>query len=221
MVKCMKTILCYGDSNTWGFISGSINFETMYMERYPRNKRWTGILQNKLGNDYYVIEEGLNGRTTNVDYDNLEGRNGKTLLLPLLYTHSPLDLVVIMLGINDLKKEFNRTSQDISQGMSELIKIINDSKYGRDMQSPPQILLVSSPVPSKENYSGDMFANAIARARQFSTDFKDIAKCYNCFYFDAAPHIKLSEIDGIHFDENAHQIFANKLYDEIIAILKF
>jgi lysophospholipase L1-like esterase len=183
----MKTILCYGDSNTWGFIPGSINFETMYMERYPRNKRWTGLLQNKLGNDYYVIEEGLNGRTTNVDYESLEGRNGKTFLPTLLYTHSPLDLIVIMLGINDLKKEFNRNCEDISQGMSEIIKIIKNSKYDRDMQSPPQVLLVSSAIPSNENYCEDMFANAIVLARQLARAFKDVAEKYNGYYFDAAP----------------------------------
>lgn len=211
----MKTILCYGDSNTWGFVPGSINFDTLYMERYPRHKRWTGILQNLLGNNYNIIEEGLNGRTTNVDYKELYGRNGKTFLLPCLYTHSPLDLVILMLGLNDLKKEFNRSNQDINQGISELIEIIQQSKYGHDMQSPPKILLVSSPILVNETYSDDMFSGAIVRAQQFAEDFKQIAEKHHCHFLDAAPHIQLSEIDGLHFDEKAHQIFAELLYSEI------
>lgn len=215
----MKNILCYGDSNTWGFVAGSINFETMYMERYPRDKRWAGILQNKLSDKYYVIEEGLNGRTTNVDYEDTPGRNGKTLLPALLYTHSPLDLVVVMLGLNDLKKEFNRNTKDIANGLEELIEIIVTSKYGHDMQSPPKVLLVSPPVPSNENYSEDMFTNAIVRAQQFSSAFKEISIKYDCYFYDAAPHIKLSKIDGIHFDEDGHQIFADHLYNEIKLIL--
>lgn len=215
----MKTILCYGDSNTWGFVAGSINFETMYMERYPRHKRWTGILQDKLGTDYYVIEEGLNGRTTNVDYKDIFGRNGKTFLPTCLYTHSPLDLVVIMLGLNDLKKEFNRETDDISKGMCELIEIINNSKYGHDMQSAPKTLLISSPIPTNETYSEDMFINAIVRAQQFSAAFKDVATRYDCYFLDAAPHVQLSEIDGIHLDENGHRSLGNLLQKEIMSIL--
>jgi lysophospholipase L1-like esterase len=74
----MKTILCYGDSNTWGFVPGSANYEIFYLERYTCDVRWTEVLQQKLGPDYYVIEEGLNGRTTNVDYAEWPGKNGKT-----------------------------------------------------------------------------------------------------------------------------------------------
>ncbi len=105
----MKNILCYGDSNTWGYIAGKFDMTTMYMERYPRTIRWTGRLQKLLGDDFYVIEEGLNGRTTNLEGIDPPDRNGKTYLLPCLYTHSPLDLVVLMLGCNDLKNVYGRS----------------------------------------------------------------------------------------------------------------
>ena len=95
----MKTILCYGDSNTYGLMPDS-------PDRYPRDVRWTGILQKKLGEDYYVIEEGLSGRTTLWDDPIEEHKNGKKYLLPCLETHKPLDLVVIMLGTNDLDHMF-------------------------------------------------------------------------------------------------------------------
>lgn len=95
----MKTILCYGDSNTWGF-------EPVTRNRYGRTERWTGILRQELGLDYDVIEEGLNGRTTVWD-DPIEGhKNGKEQIIPILKSHQPLDLVTIMLGTNDLKRRF-------------------------------------------------------------------------------------------------------------------
>jgi lysophospholipase L1-like esterase len=95
----MKTILCYGDSNTWGYIPGT-------GERYASHVRWPGVLQNALGNGYVIIEEGLCGRTTVWDDPIEEYRSGKEYLIPCLKSHAPLDLVVLMLGSNDLKMRF-------------------------------------------------------------------------------------------------------------------
>ena len=112
----MKTILCYGDSNTYGLKSDLVS-------RYPRNVRWTGILQEKLGSEYYVIEEGLGGRTTVWDDPVEDYKNGKKYLLPCLDSHKPLDLVIIMLGTNDLKSRFSVTPFDIGASMENLVKI--------------------------------------------------------------------------------------------------
>ena len=100
-----KTILCYGDSNTWGFVPCQENYQSC-TKRYSREIRWTGRLQCLLGEDFYVIEEGLNSRTTNVDYFVLPNRNGATYLPSCLYSHAPIDLVVLALGGNDLKTYF-------------------------------------------------------------------------------------------------------------------
>lgn len=98
----MKNILCYGDSNTWGYDAETKN-------RFPPDVRWTGILKRTLGEGYHVIEEGLNGRTTVWD-DPIEGyKNGREYLIPCLESHRPLDLVIIMLGTNNLKKRFSLT----------------------------------------------------------------------------------------------------------------
>ena len=96
----MRRILCFGDSNTWGY-------DPATGERFDEQTRWTGVLQAALGGDYTVIEEGLNGRTTVWD-DPIEGhKNGHEYLVPCLETHRPLDLVVLMLGTNDLKRRFS------------------------------------------------------------------------------------------------------------------
>ena len=99
----IKNILCFGDSNTWGFVPGAFDPETLYMKRYSILERWPGLLRDMMGADYHIIEEGLNGRTTNVEYPDLSGRSGISYILPCLYSHSPLDLVVLNIGINDIK----------------------------------------------------------------------------------------------------------------------
>ena len=113
----MKSILCYGDSNTYGLMPDS-------PDRYPRDVRWTGILQKKLGEDYYVIEEGLSGRTTLWDDPIEEHKNGKKYLLPCLDSHKPVDLVILMLGTNDLKTRFSLTPFDIGASVENLVKVL-------------------------------------------------------------------------------------------------
>ena len=114
----MKTILCYGDSNTWGY-------DPANQTRYPRDVRWPGVLRNGLGDGYIVIEEGLNGRTTVWD-DPIElDKNGATYLRPCIQTHKPLDFVIIMLGTNDLKTRFSLPAYDIASGAGVLVDIVD------------------------------------------------------------------------------------------------
>jgi len=131
-----KTILCYGDSNTWGAIPGAKH------ERFPRKDRWPGVLQHLLGNGYYVIEEGLSGRTTVLEDVFEEGRNGKQLLLPCLRTHKPIDFVLLMLGSNDLKARYAMTPFDISKAVGVLVTMIQQSQSGLNNCSP-NILLIA------------------------------------------------------------------------------
>lgn len=92
----MRTVVCFGDSNTWGYVPGSGG------ERFPREQRWPTILQRLLGDEWEVIAEGLNGRTATIDRPDAEGRNGLPYLLPCLHSHAPVDTVVIFLGTNDV-----------------------------------------------------------------------------------------------------------------------
>lgn len=214
----MKSILCYGDSNTWGFVPGSFGIR----ERYDRNTRWTGRLQQLLDPaQFYVIEEGLNSRTTNLDYaDKRIGFRANEFFSAVLCTHAPLDLVIIMLGLNDLKNEFNnRTSQQISQGIKELIDIARSTNYGSDMKKPPPVLVVSTPIPVATECQDvlNMFVDATARAQNLARDLQLVVDGYDkdVYFVDAAPHVQLSPVDGIHFDEKAHENFA-RLMDKTI-----
>jgi lysophospholipase L1-like esterase len=118
-----KTILCYGDSNTHGIPSNDEDDV-----RLPADVRWTGRLQLLLGEGYDVIEEGLSGRTTNVDYDDRPGANGRPYFAPCLQTHHPLDVVVIMLGTNDLKLQFDRPATAIADALSGYIDDIANQR---------------------------------------------------------------------------------------------
>jgi len=140
MNKNKIKILCYGDSNTWGYVP-------LLSERYSSDVRWTGVLQNELGQDYLIIEDGLNGRTTDVDDPRPErpGKNGKTSLIASIKENNPLDIIVLMLGTNDLKKIFNRTTDRITEGMRELIKVIKSNAIPNVLVNPI-ILLVSPPL---------------------------------------------------------------------------
>ena len=148
----MRSILCYGDSNTWGCIPlcrpGA---------RKPAagKTRWPGVLLGvELGDGYWVVEAGLSGRTTVWDDPLKPHRNGRTLLLPTLLTHQPLDLVIVMLGTNDLKHRMNASAAEIAKGAGMLVDIVAASGCGPDGRAP-QTLLVC-PAPSRRSTSSTM-----------------------------------------------------------------
>lgn len=163
--KNMKTILCYGDSNTWGYNPDGTG-------RYPKHIRWTSVLQNELGNDYDVIPEGLNGRTTVWD-DPVRGeyRNGKKYLLPCLHTHKPIDLVILFLGSNDLKYRFNVNSNEIAQSIEMLANIIEKSETGPNMSSPEILVIIPPPILTPNgiktsDYLAPEFEKAVRKSKQ-------------------------------------------------------
>lgn len=217
-----KTVLCYGDSNTWGYVP-TVDY-SLPKRRYARNERWPSILQELLGNDYYVIEEGLNSRTTNIDSTPPPNRNGKTYLLPCLYSHAPLDLVILALGANDAKTYFNRTPLDIKDGLAELIEAIQTTQYGPKMQISPKILIIPPPLPLQvtEDFideTGTHFlAGTIKKIEILIQLYEQLAREKDCFYLDLK--IKPSEIDGIHYDKAAHLTCAKMICGKVKEIFE-
>lgn len=203
----MINVLCYGDSNTYGF-----NPEDQ--QRFERNIRWTGVLQGLLGDKYYVIEEGLGGRTTVWNDPIEEGKNGKTFLLPCLQSHMPLDLVVIMLGTNDTKKRFSLTSYDIAAGMENLIKTILKSECGR-RNGAPEILLLAPPLIGKLSNYAEMMLGAFEKSKMLAPYYKELAERYNIAFFDVESVVSVSDADGVHLDANSHRKLAETLAEVI------
>ena len=192
----MKTILCYGDSNTWGYVPGTA-------QRYSRDIRWAKVMQKHLGAEYEVIEEALNGRTT-VHEDFLEeGRNGMTYLTPCLISHAPIDLVILKLGVNDLKQRFSVPASDIADGVRKLAWKILKSDSGPNHQ-PPQLLILIPPPLGKLTEFADMFAGGLEKSQQFSTHYQKVAEELDCPWLDVGEYVISSDVDGIHWEADQH-----------------
>lgn len=193
----LKRVLCYGDSNTWGY-------DPVTRDRFGRNTRWTGVLRLELGNGYEVIEEGLNGRTTVWD-DPIEGyKNGLTYLIPCLETHRPLDLAVILLGTNDLKKRFSLSAFDVAQGAKALVAAVQGSKAGVKGRAPNVLLLAPPPITTLTDYA-EMFEGAEAKSRKLAPHFAAVAREMGCALLDLSAVIASSPLDGIHFEAGEHR----------------
>lgn len=196
-------ILCYGDSNTWGH-SGTGR------ERYLTNGRWTGLLQEKLGEKYEVIEEGLNGRTTDLDDDSsaFSNKNGLSYLPACLDSQSPLDLVILWLGTNDLKFKFNRSAKDVVQAISHLIEIIQTVTK--------KIILVSPPQVRKSQLKPDSnFVGAGEKSLQLGQFFKEVAEKRGCDFVNIAKYVQPGDADGVHLEPEMQPIVAEVLYQEV------
>ncbi len=192
----MKRILCYGDSNTWGY-------DPATRDRFPAATRWTGVLQRELGDEYRVIEEGLNGRTTVWD-DPIEGyKNGHHYLIPCLESHRPLDLVVILLGTNDLKKRFSLSAYDIASGAGVLVDVVNKSAAGPRGRPPAVLLLAPPPVTTLTDFA-EMFEGAEPKSPRFSAHYRRVAEQYGCHVLDAGDVAASSPLDGIHLEAAEH-----------------
>jgi lysophospholipase L1-like esterase len=204
----MKTILCFGDSNTWGYRPDGTG-------RFEWDVRWPGVLQREVSGFARVIEEGLNARTSVFD-DPVEGvavcRNGSRHLPVLLETHRPLDLVVIFLGINDLKRRFNSAPFDIAQGSSQLVGIVQRSLAGPGGKSP-QVLLICPPPVKVLNALAGLFEGAIAKSGSLASEYAWQAGRAACHFLDAGAIVSLSPQDGIHLDGEGHSVLGSRVAD--------
>ncbi|TVR62395.1 MAG: hydrolase, partial [Spirochaetaceae bacterium] len=161
--------------------------------------RWTRVLQRLLGDEYWVVDEGQNGRTT-VHDDPVDGqKNGLTYLGPCLESHKPIDVVVLMLGTNDLKHRFSKTASDIAKSAGRLVYTIQKSDCGPG-GAAPEVLLLAPPPVGKLTAFAEMFAGATEKSRKLGAAYKAIAAERGCAFLDTAEVIRSSDVDGIHFD---------------------
>lgn len=210
----MKHILCYGDSNTFGT-------DPIHGGRHPDDVRWTGVLQNLLGSDYRVIEEGCGGRTTVFEDEISYGRNGLKMLIPIIASHNPLDLIVVMLGTNDLKKRFQVTSWDLGRAMEQIVDTIRSFPFAPSYPDPE--ILIVSPVLIKTGISDSIYGcfteEASAMSRCFRPEYEAVARQKNCHFFDAASVAEASEKDRLHMTAENHRKLAAALAKEIQKLL--
>ena len=214
----MKNILCFGDSNTYGlkpeWIKGDFG-------RHDENTRWPGKLRNILGDDYRIIEEGLCGRTTVFDDPTSPYRNGFDYLQPCLESHSPLDLVIIMLGTNDSKGLFNAGPAEIAAGLGRLIAVAkNPAVY---MGRPVPKILVAVPVPVGEAAlalpDGITTTQMIEKTRALAPKYENTAKMYGCEVIDLGKVAETAPFEGIHITAEGHAKIAEAMAAKVREIL--
>lgn len=208
----MKTVLCFGDSNTWGHHAPE-------GDRFGEEVRWGSRLRTLLGDDYRVIEEGQRGRTTIWD-DPIEQRlAGITYLWPCLDSHAPVDLVVIMLGTNDTKPYFGLNAHNIADGAGRLVDLVQKCNFG-PKDTPPQVLLIA-PIRIQPSTVYDyLFTEREASVSQgFSTQFKRVADSFQCHFLDASELARPDPADGIHLDADGHAALAEAVAAKVKEII--
>ncbi len=211
----MKTIMFFGDSLTWGY-------DAVSTRRYPPRERFTGILSEKLQN-CKIIEEGLKGRTNALD-DPIElGRNGYKALPMLLCTHDPIDIFVIMLGTNDVKRKFNNSAVEIAKALEMNIQMVQSPYFWGGIKAPE--ILVVCPPGVNENYIGDIMEGyfdetSIKISRELDREYQKIAETYKCWYLNAMDYTEPCKEDGVHLDREGHKKLAGALEKDLKKILK-
>jgi lysophospholipase L1-like esterase len=212
----MKTILCYGDSNTYGYIPATGG-------RYDHKTRWPRALERILNGagggemEWWVVEEGLNGRTSSFDDPVELDRNGLRHIIPILKSHKPLDLVVVMLGTNDLKRRFNPSPYDISQGALNVVKAVQHSETG-PAESAPKVLVICPPPLLDTPVFGDIFSGSAEISKKLPPYYRQICRESGAAFLDAGAFVKVSPIDGVHLDPAGHLLLAEAAANVISGI---
>jgi lysophospholipase L1-like esterase len=194
-----RTIVCYGDSNTHGANPAG-------PDRFERGVRWPGVLQGALGERWYVIEEGLGGRTTAFDDPFTEGLNGRSYLLPCLWSHQPVDLVAIMLGTNDLKAYHHVAPETIASGMKSLVRVCRRSEAGPGKRAPGILVISPAPLGPLNDFAGLWgFGAAEESSRQLARLYRLAAEEEGVQFLDAGEVATVDPAEGVHLTAASHR----------------
>lgn len=201
----LRHIVCFGDSNTHGYYPAEN--EKGY-GRFRENQRWPGLLRKALGEGYLVFEEGLTGRTTAYDDPNRESMNGLSAVYSCLMSHEPVDLLIVMLGTNDVKERFELKGEQIVSGMERLIR--KAERLPAWAEDSPRILLMAPPVI-------DESWNPVyhRKSAEVAQGYQQIAKKNGWLFLDAGMYGRFNEIDHMHLTEDSHRALAEKVAEVV------
>ena len=204
----MKTILCFGDSNTHGSPPSEVGKTN---PRYGKEHRWPDVMAGILGDDFDVIAEGLPGRTT-VHEDPLfgPGRSGADILRPLLFSHAPINMLVIMLGTNDLKGQFRVRAVEIARSIERLIDITRATGVCQD-------IAIIAPVPVKEcGFFQEIYAGAEERQAGLADKLAELAYAQETGFVDAGRFVTVSVVDGVHWEPEGQIAFGRAMAEHVL-----
>ena len=211
----MTTILAYGDSLTWGSVP-------LTGGRHPEGCRWPDVLAAGLGAGYSVVTDALRGRTTGYDEWLADcDRNGVRLFPSVLYAQAPIDLVIIMLGSNDMKPHICGTALGAMQGMRRLLQIVHGHTQGMTPAKRARALVVSPPplcAPRDPDYAA-MFGDRIEESRKVAAMYQRLATDMGAAFFDGGSVAQTDPADGVHLDEKNTKALGVALVPVVQAVL--
>ena len=212
----VRQILVYSDSLTWGIIPNTRN-------RLPFEERWPGVLEAGLdaaGRRVRVIEDCLNGRRTVWEDPFKPGRNGRLGLAQRIEIHSPLSLVILMLGTNDFQfsHPYN-TAWSAAQGIAALVNEIRQAPIEPGMPVPPILVVCPPPIRSPQGAIAAKFAGAEQRCTGLADAYRAVSSALACHFFDSSSITSSSKVDGVHLDRDQHLTLGQALADVVMAVL--
>lgn len=202
----MKKVLCFGDSNTFGF-------NPQNGLQFGRDVRWTGVLQKLCGDKFLVVEAGCNNRTAFSDNPAGKIYTGNKILPK--YLDEKFEYVVLALGINDLQSQYDVSVEDVKNGILDLVKIV------RQKLPETKIILVTPAKLAKNVFKSPLFSTlfdekSIEKSRYLSKIYEQIAEITDCDFVDLNQVATPSDIDGLHFEEEEHKKIANEVFSRLI-----
>lgn len=217
-----KHILCFGDSNTHGYCADPADCADGGV-RFAEEQRWTQLLQEALGQDYLVIEEGLSGRTTCFDDPIHEGLNGLDYIYPCLKSHEAIDLLIIMLGTNDTKDRFYASAACIGLGMARLVNKAKSTDCWGGKQ--PNILVIAPPPIGEGMLTSSVAATmgqlCVEKSRQLADSYREQCELLNVSFLDAgAIGCEFNTVDFMHLTSRGHRTLAEALAKLIPQLLR-
>jgi lysophospholipase L1-like esterase len=211
----MKQILVYADSLSWGIIPTT-------RQRLRFDQRWPGALEGALlrrGCQVRVLEDCLNGRRTVFEDPFLPGRSGQSGLAQKIEMHSPLALVVLMLGTNDFQSVHPHIAWHAAQGVATLVKTIRQAPVEPGMPVPTVLVVVPPPIENPKGPIAVKFAGAAEKCLGLAQAYREICTALDCRYFDAATVTPSSRVDGIHLDVDQHMLLGEALAIPVAKII--
>ena len=211
----MQQILVYADSLTWGIVPTT-------RTRLPFEQRWPGVLEAELtgkGRRVRILEDCLNGRRTVFEDPFLPGRNGLLGLAQKIEMHSPLALVVLMLGTNDFQSVHPHTAWHAAQGVSTLVRTIRLAPIEPGMPVPPILVVIPPPIQSPKGPIAAKFEGAGDKCAGLAQAYRDVCATLDCPCFDAGTVTSSSRVDGVHLDADQHAVLGKALANVVTPLV--